>query len=39
MDIVSKEQRSRMMAAVRHRDTPAELAVRRVAMLLAFASD
>lgn len=36
MDIVSKEQRSRMMAAVRQRDTPAELAVRRVAHALGF---
>lgn len=31
MDIVSKEQRSRMMAAVRQRDTPAEIRVRQVA--------
>ncbi len=36
MDIVSKEQRSRMMAAVRQRDTPAELTVRRVAHVLGF---
>jgi DNA mismatch endonuclease, patch repair protein len=36
MDIVSKEQRSRIMAAVRQRDTPAELSVRRVAHALGF---
>jgi len=36
MDIVSKEQRSRMMAAVRQRDTPAELTVRRAAHALGF---